>query len=91
MDKSFVEKFVNERISKGEDKVSISFFEMRIKNNLSEKDTEGLKHITAGDFPIVKKKLDILEDGKYTKENILKQLFEEQKEKEIADVHKVGF
>ena len=40
MDKSFVEKFVNERISKGEDKVSISFFEMRIKNNLSEKDTE---------------------------------------------------
>lgn len=61
------------------------------KFKLSEKDTEGLKHITAGDFPIVKKKLDILEDGKYTKENILKQLFEEQKEKEIADVHKVGF
>ena len=61
------------------------------KFKLSEKDTEGLKHITAGDFPIVKKKLDILEDGKYTKENILKQLFEEKKKKEIVDVRKVGF
>ena len=40
MDKSFVDKYVNERISKGEDKVSISFFDIRVKNNLSEKDTE---------------------------------------------------
>lgn len=58
---------------------------------LTEDDTKALKHITAGDFPIVKKKLDILEDGKYTKENILQQLLEEQKEKEINDIGKVGF
>jgi len=61
------------------------------KFKITEEDTKLLKHITAGDFPIVKKKLDILEDGKYTKENILQQLFEEQKEKEINDIGKVGF
>ena len=40
MDKSFVDKYVNEKISKGEDKISISFFDIRVKNNFSEKDTE---------------------------------------------------
>ena len=40
MDKSFVEKYVNEKLSKGENIISISFFEIRVKNNLSEKDTE---------------------------------------------------
>jgi hypothetical protein len=40
MDKSFVDKYVNEKISKGEDKVSISFFDIRVKNNFSEAETE---------------------------------------------------
>lgn len=61
------------------------------KFDVTEKDTKELKHITAGDFPIVKKKLDILENGKYTKDNILSMLLEEQKEKEITDAAKVGF
>jgi len=65
------------------------YFGKRFK--VTEKDTEQLRHITAGDFPIAKKKLDILEDGKYTKENILQQLMEEQKEKDIIDIGKVGF
>lgn len=65
------------------------YFSKRIK--LTEKDTEDLKHITAGDFPVVKKKLDILEDGKYTKENIIEQLKEEQAEKGIFEPKVIGF
>jgi DNA replication protein DnaC len=65
------------------------YFSKRIK--LTEEDTKDLKHITAGDFPVVKKKLDILEDGKYTKENILEQLKEEQAEKGIFEPKVIGF
>ena len=65
------------------------YFSKRIK--LTEEDTKDLKHITAGDFPVVKKKLDILEDGKYTKENILEQLKEEQAEKGIFEPKTIGF
>ena len=61
------------------------------KFKIKENEVKDLKHITAGDFPVAKKKLDILEDGKYTKENILEQLRQEQKEKEITDAQKVGF
>lgn len=61
------------------------------KFKVTEEDTKDLKHITAGDFPVVKKKLDILEDGKYTVKNILEGLKEEQNEKNIHDTAKIGF
>lgn len=61
------------------------------KFKVTEEDTKDLKHITAGDFPVVKKKLDILEDGKYTVKNILEGLKEEQNEKNIHDAAKIGF
>lgn len=46
---------------------------------------EQLKYISAGDFSIVKQKLDILENGKYTSEKIFEYLLAEQKEKEIEE------
>ena len=49
-----------------------------------------LQHITAGDFVVVKKKLDILENGKYKKDNILQYLLEEQEEKGIKITRKIG-
>lgn len=61
------------------------------KFKVTEKETEKLKHITAGDFPITKKKLDIFYDGKYTKEKIIEQLFEEQEQKEIQDNTTIKF
>lgn len=61
------------------------------KFKVTEEDTKDLKHITAGDFPVVKKKLDILEDGKYTVKNILEGLKEEQNEKNIHETAKIGF
>lgn len=61
------------------------------KFKVTEEDTKDLKHIAAGDFPVVKKKLDILEDGKYTVKNILEGLKEEQNEKNIHDAAKIGF
>lgn len=42
-----------------------------------------LKYITAGDFKVAKRKLDILEDGNYTSENVFEYLKFEQKEKDI--------
>ena len=60
--------------------------------NISIKDIEDkeLQYITAGDFVIVKKKLDILENGKYNKNTILEYLKEEQEEKNIKIVRKIG-
>ena len=40
MDRAFVEKYMNDKIAKGENFVTISFFELRVKNNLSEEDTK---------------------------------------------------
>ena len=40
MDKAFVEKYINDKIVKGENLVTVSFFELRIKNNLSDEDTQ---------------------------------------------------
>ena len=52
---------------------------------ITAEEVKDLKHITAGDFPVVKKKIDILENGNYKKETILEYLREEQKQKEIVD------
>ena len=57
---------------------------------VEKEDLKDLKHITAGDFPLVKKKIDILEDGNYTKKNIIEGLLFEQKEKGIHDSQTIG-
>ena len=57
---------------------------------VEKEELKDLKHITAGDFPLVKKKIDILEDGQYTKENIIEGLLFEQKEKGIHDSKAIG-
>lgn len=57
---------------------------------IDSSDLKKLKHITAGDFPLVKKKIDILEDGNYTKENIINGLLFEQKEKDILENATIG-
>ena len=49
----------------------------------TEEQYEQLKYITAGDFKIAKRKLDILEDGNYTSNNIFEYLMFEQKEKDL--------
>lgn len=60
--------------------------------DISIKDIENkeLQYITAGDFVVVKRKLDILENGKYKKNLILDYLREEQDEKNIKIVRKIG-
>ena len=57
---------------------------------IDSEDLKPLKHITSGDFPLVKKKIDILEDGQYTKKNIIDGLMFEQKEKGIIDTATIG-
>ena len=42
-----------------------------------------LKYICAGDFSVAKRKMDVLENGEYTNENIYSYLKAEQDEKEI--------
>lgn len=42
-----------------------------------------LPYLTAGDFKTAKHKLDILEDGNYTSENVFEYLIFEQKEKDL--------
>lgn len=60
--------------------------------DVSVKDIESkeLQYITAGDFVVVKKKLDILENGKYKKDLILNYLKEEQDEKNVKIIRKIG-
>lgn len=57
---------------------------------VEKKDLKQLKHITAGDFPLVKKRLDILEHSNYTKDNIIEGLLFEQGEKGIQDATTIG-
>lgn len=61
--------------------------------DVSIKDIENkeLQYITAGDFVVTKKKLDILENGKYKKNLILDYLREEQDEKDVKIVRKIGW
>lgn len=54
------------------------------KFKISDEELKDLKFLCAGDFKVVKAKLDILENKEYTKENILKYLKAEQDEKNIV-------
>ena len=50
---------------------------------LTSEQLKDLKYITAGDFSIAKRKMDVLENGQYSNEKIYEYLLAEQKEKEI--------
>lgn len=50
---------------------------------LNKEQLQELKYITSGDFKVVKRKMDILEDGKYSNEKIFEYLKAEQSEKDI--------
>jgi hypothetical protein len=52
---------------------------------LKDFELDTLKYICAGDFKVAKRKMDILENGKYTNELIYKYLKKEQDEKEIEE------
>ena len=51
--------------------------------NLTKEQLQELKYITAGDFKIAKRKMEVLEDGQYSNEKIYDYLLAEQNEKEI--------
>ncbi len=59
--------------------------------NIKDIKEKELQYITAGDFVVVKRKLDILENGKYKKDLILDYLKEEQEEKGIKITRKIGW
>lgn len=50
---------------------------------LTKKQLQELKYITAGDFKTAKRKMDVLEDSKYSNEKIYEYLLAEQDEKDI--------
>lgn len=58
--------------------------------SLDDINNKELQYITAGDFVTTKKKLDILENGKYKNNIILQYLREEQDEKNIKIIRKIG-
>ena len=51
--------------------------------SLTKEQLKELKYITAGDFKIAKRKMDVLENSKYTNEKIYEYLLAEQDEKDI--------
>lgn len=53
------------------------------KFKLSKEQLKELKYITAGDFSVAKRKMDVLENGEYTNEKIYEYLKAEQDEKDI--------
>ena len=59
--------------------------------NLSKEQLAKLKYITAGDFKIAKRKMDVLEDSKYTNEKIYEYLLAEQNEKDIKTSGSINF
>ena len=54
---------------------------------LTKKQLEDLKYITAGDFKTAKRKMDVLEASNYTNDKIYEYLKAEQDEKDICDPH----
>ena len=53
------------------------------KFGLTKEQLKELKYITAGDFKIAKRKMDVLENSEYTNEKIYEYLLAEQDEKDI--------
>lgn len=58
-----------------------TYFNKNIK--FTDEQYEQLKYITAGDFKVAKRKLDILENGNYTSDLCFEYLLKEQQEKEL--------
>ena len=58
-----------------------TYFNKNIK--FIDEQYEQLKYITAGDFKVAKRKLDILENGDYTSDLCFEYLLKEQQEKEL--------
>lgn len=50
---------------------------------LTKEQLKELKYLTAGDFKVAKRKMDVLEDSQYSNEKIYEYLLAEQSEKEI--------
>lgn len=50
---------------------------------LTDEQYKSLDYITAGDYKVAKKKMDILENGEYTSQKIYEYLLKEQNEKDI--------
>lgn len=78
----FVFKWKFEYMTKDNIKAGLkTYFGKGIK--FTDEQYDRLKYITAGDFKTAKHKLDILEDGKYTSQNVFEYLMYEQKEKDL--------
>lgn len=58
-----------------------TYFDKKLK--FTKDQLEKLEYVTAGDFKVARKKIDILEDGKYTNKNVFEYILKEQDEKEL--------
>lgn len=78
----FVFKWKFEYMTKNNIKAGLkTYFNKNIR--FTDEQYNQLKYITAGDFKIAKCKLDILENGNYTSQNVFDYLIYEQKEKDL--------
>lgn len=76
----FVFKISFEYMNKENIKAGLkTYFGKNIK--FTDDQYQKLEYLTAGDFKIAKRKLDILEDSKYTSQNVFEYLLAEQNEK----------
>lgn len=78
----FVFKWKFEYMTKDNIKAGLkTYFGKGIK--FTDEQYDQLKYISAGDFKTAKHKLDILENGNYTSQNVFEYLMFEQKEKDL--------
>ena len=59
MDLEFIEQYINNKLSENEDYVRITFYDLRVKNNLTQEETEIFIHL-------VKTKLQNMKYNVYT-------------------------
>lgn len=59
MDLEFIEQYINNKLSENEDYVRITFYDLRVKNNLTQEETEMFIHL-------VKTKLQNMKYNVYT-------------------------
>lgn len=45
MDLEFIEQYINNKLSENEDYVRITFYDLRVKNNLTQEETEIFIHL----------------------------------------------
>ena len=72
MDKAFVEKYINEKLSKGENFITVSFFELRVKNNLSESATNDFLNMAKAHLE--KAGYQVFLSGEYVYKGLTKQV-----------------